>query len=175
MKTDVILISSEGSNMETALSQAEKIARYKELSPKNTLYLRLLTEETMSMVRAIVGSVSGEFWIEDDADVYTLHLRVNTLMDDKKKEQLISASTSGVNEATRGFMGKIRASLSLPPACPCFPWASPAVRPPCTAAMPGPWRITASSFASTGSRTRRGPRKPGTSWKNPWWPTWRTT
>ncbi len=34
MKTDVILISSEGSNMETALSQAEKIARYKELSPK---------------------------------------------------------------------------------------------------------------------------------------------
>ena len=120
MKTDVILISSEGGNMETALSQAEKIARYKELSPKNTLYLRLLTEETMSMVRAIVGSVSGEFWIEDDADVYTLHLRVNTLMDDKKKEQLISASTSGVNEATRGFMGKIRAFFEPTASMPMF-------------------------------------------------------
>ncbi len=120
MKTDVILISSEGSNMESALAQAEKIARYKELSPKNTLYLRLLIEETMAMVRAIVGNVSGEFWIEDDQDVYTLHLRVSTLMDEKRKEQLLSASTSGANEATRGFMGKIRAFFEPSSSIPMF-------------------------------------------------------
>ena len=120
MKTDVIQISSEGSNMETALAQADKVARYKELSPKNTLYLRLLTEETMALVRAIVGNVNGEFWIEDDQDVYTLHLKVSTLMDEKKKEQLLSASTSGANEATRGFMGKIRAFFEPSSSTPMF-------------------------------------------------------
>ena len=116
MKTDVILISSEGKNMESALAQADKIARYKDLPPKHTLYLRLLTEETMAMVRAIVGNVSGEFWIEDDQDVYTLHLRVSTLMDEKKKEQLLSASTSGANEADRGNLPWTRRSYRTWPA-----------------------------------------------------------
>ena len=120
MKTDVILISSQGNNMESALAQADKVARYKELSQKNTLYLRLLTEETMALVRAIVGNVNGEFWIEDDQDVYTLHLKVSTLMDEKKKEQLLSASTSGANEATRGFMGKIRAFFEPSSSTPMF-------------------------------------------------------
>lgn len=108
MKTDVIVISSEGNNMETALDQVDKIAAYKELSPKNAMYLRLLTEEMMAMMRAITGDVNGEFWIEDNDGVYELHLRVSSLIDDKRREQLLSASTSGKNEATRGFMGKIR-------------------------------------------------------------------
>ena len=59
MKTDVIMISSEGNNMEAALDQIEKIAAYKGLSPKNAMSLRLLTEEMMAMMRAITGNVNG--------------------------------------------------------------------------------------------------------------------
>ena len=61
MKTDIMLISSDGSNMDAALEQVEKAAAYKGLSEKNAMCLRLLAEETMAMVRAIAGNVNGEF------------------------------------------------------------------------------------------------------------------
>ena len=120
MKTDIMLISSDGSNMDAALAQVDKAAAYKGLSSKNTLYLRLLAEETMSMMRAITGNVEGEFWLEDEDQVYTLHLRVNSLITEKKREQLLSASTSGKNEATRGFMGKIRSFFEPSSSVPMF-------------------------------------------------------
>lgn len=109
MKTDVIGISSDGNNMQAALAEIDKISVYKDLSPKDAVPLKLLTEETLAMMRAITGSVNGEFWIEEQDGVYGLHLLVRTLIDEKTREQLLSASTSGRNEAARGLMGKIRA------------------------------------------------------------------
>ena len=97
MRTDVITISSEGNNMEAALAQIDKISAYKELSPKDALTLRLLTEEVLAMMRAITGNVNGEFWIEDTDGVYELHLLVRTLVDEKIRSQLLAASSSGKN------------------------------------------------------------------------------
>ncbi len=108
MKSDVITISSKGAHMEEALAQAEKTAAYKGLDRKQTLHLRLLTEEMMGMMRSIAGDVSGTFWIEDEDQVYELHLKVTTSMNIEKREKLLSASTSGRNEAEKGIMGKIR-------------------------------------------------------------------
>lgn len=42
MKTDVIVISSDGNNMETVLGQVDALATYKSLSPKNAMHLHLL-------------------------------------------------------------------------------------------------------------------------------------
>ena len=120
MKTDVIVITSEENNMEAALGQVDKVSAYKELSTKNALTLRLLTEETMAMMRAITGNVNGEFWIEDQNDVYELHLLVKTLVDVKMREQLLSASASGRIEASRGFMGKIRSFFEPSYGVPAF-------------------------------------------------------
>ena len=108
MKTDVIVVSSKGSRMESALSQADKVAAYKELPPKSALHLRLLTEEMMGMMRSITGETAGEFWIEDENDEYRLHLRVITRMDSEKRDQLLKASTSGRNESAKGLMGRLR-------------------------------------------------------------------
>ena len=108
MKTDVITVSAKGKQMEKALDQVEKVAAYKGLSPKNTLHLRLLTEEMMSMMRSITGEPEGEFWIEDNGGEYQLHLRVAARMSIEKREQLLSVSASGKNEAARGLMGRIR-------------------------------------------------------------------
>ena len=108
MKTDVIVINSQGEHMESARQQTEKVAAYKGLTKKNALHLRLLVEEMMGMMRSITGEVEGQFWIEDEDGVYKLHLLVETGMTAKKREKLISASTSGQNEASRGLMGKIR-------------------------------------------------------------------
>jgi len=110
MKSDVISVSSKGTDHTAeVLSQAERVAAYQKLSPKNALHLRLLAEETMGMVRAITKDLQGEFWIENDGPLYELHLHAVTDMDIDKRERLIAASTSGKNEAERGLMGKIRA------------------------------------------------------------------
>lgn len=120
MKTDVIVVTNEERGMEAALNQVDKIAEYKELSGKNALHLRLLAEEMMAMMRSITGKAEGEFWMEDKDGVYELHLKVQKLMDSRQREQLIASSTSGRNEATRGFMGKIRALFDMPSDVPVF-------------------------------------------------------
>ena len=51
MKTDVIAVSSKGNEIEEALLLADKVAAYKNLSPKGALHLRLLTEEAMGMLQ----------------------------------------------------------------------------------------------------------------------------
>ena len=120
MKTDVVVISSKGGNMEAALEQIDKISAYKNLSPKDTICLRLLTEETMALMRAITGNVNGEFWVEDEDGVYELHLLVRSLVDEDMREQLLSASSSGKNEASRGFMGKVRSFFEPSSGMPMF-------------------------------------------------------
>ena len=108
MKSDVLVVSSKGKRIETALEMAEKVAAFKGLSRKDTLQLRLLTEEMMGMMRAITGETEGKFWIEDEDGEYQLHLQVKTRMNSEKREQLIEASTSGKNESARGLMGRLR-------------------------------------------------------------------
>jgi DNA-binding PucR family transcriptional regulator len=108
MKTDVITVSSKGSQMEAALSQVDKAAAYKGLRGKNALHLRLLAEEMMGMMRSITGETEGQFWIEDEDNVYQLHLQVTTRMDSGKRGRLLSASSSGKNESARGLMGRLR-------------------------------------------------------------------
>lgn len=108
MKTDIITVSSSGSQMEKALEQAEKVAAYKGLPTQSALRLRLLTEEMMGMMRSITGEKQGQFWIEDENGVYQLHLQVKTRMTNEKRESLLEVSSSGKNEAAKGLMGRLR-------------------------------------------------------------------
>ena len=108
MKTDVIVVSTMGSRMETALEQAEKVAAYKGLTAKEALQLRLLTEEMMGLMRSITGKKEGRFWIEDQDGEYALHLQVDTRLTSEKREQLLSVSATGKNESAKGLMGRLR-------------------------------------------------------------------
>lgn len=120
MKSDVIVVANNGAQMEKALEQVEKVAVYKNLSHKNALHLRLLAEEAMGMLRSIAGDVKGKFWIEDDNDLFELHLQVKTDTDEKQRKQLLSVSSSGKNEAARGIMGKIRSFFAPEDGLPMF-------------------------------------------------------
>ena len=109
MKTNEIVVSSKGREMEKALHEVEKVAVYNDLSPKNALHLRLLTEEMTGMMRSLTGESRGEFWIEDNENnEYQLHLKMNTRMTSVKREKLLAVSSKGRNEAARGLMGYIR-------------------------------------------------------------------
>ena len=120
MISDVITVSSSGSRMEAALAEVGKVAAYKELPPKKALHLRLLAEEMMGLMRSVTGETDGEFWIRDEGGVYELHLRVKTLMDDEQRQKLVEASTSGENEAARGFMGRLRSFFDPTTCAPVF-------------------------------------------------------
>ena len=110
MKSDVILVSSKEDRTDLVLEMTDRVADYCRLSDKNARYLRLLAEEMMGMMRAITGDVNGEFWIETKSGgQFELHLSATTQMDPLKRSRLLAASSSGMNEANRGFMGKIRA------------------------------------------------------------------
>ena len=108
MKTDVITVSSKGDRIGTALAQADKVSAYNGLSGKDALHLRLLTEEMMGMMRSITGETEGKFWIENQNREYRLHLQVAVRLSSEKREQLLSASSTGKNESAKGLMGRLR-------------------------------------------------------------------
>lgn len=108
MKSDAIVVSARGNQIETALEQVERVAAYKGLTGKNALHLRLLTEEMMGLMRSITGETEGKFWIEDEEDVYQLHLSVTTRMNSGKRDKLLGASSTGKNESAKGLMGRLR-------------------------------------------------------------------
>ncbi len=108
MRSDVIEVSSRGEKMEAALKQADKVAAYKEMSPKNAVHLHLLTEEMMGLMRSITGDVTGKFWIEDENEEYQLHLQVEKWLTSETREKLLAASTTGKNSAAKGLMGRLR-------------------------------------------------------------------
>ncbi len=109
MQTDKIKVVSDGTGREEALLQVEKFAEYVGLDRQQELRLRLITEETLGMIEAIARDFRADYWIEnDEKDTCVVHLKAETMMDTEKKELFMSASTSGKNEAAKGFMGKIR-------------------------------------------------------------------
>ena len=109
MQTDKIKVFSDGTGREDALLQVDKFAEYIGLDYQEALRLRLLSEETLGMVTAITHDFRADYWLEKTEEgVCQVHLKAETMMDYDKKEKLLNVSTSGKNEAAKGFMGKIR-------------------------------------------------------------------
>lgn len=109
MKTSKIKVNSRGYGMEYALDEVEDFSRLMGFDERSARRARLLAEETMSMVRAIVDEFSASFWMESTPECNCeLHLQAEATMDYDKKQELISASTQQRNEASVGIMGKIK-------------------------------------------------------------------
>lgn len=108
MKSDVIRVTSDGNGVNKAIEQAEAVAAYKNLSKKGALHLRLLAEETLGMLQAISGGCTADFWIEDEKEYLTVHLKSMLGVTAELRDALMSVSTTGKNIAAKGIMGKIR-------------------------------------------------------------------
>lgn len=111
MRSDMIQIDSNGNGMEAALRETEAVAGFRGLNEKEARRLRILAEEMMGLVRSVTGEVAAAFWIESEEKAFTLHLSTKTKMDASKRYQLLSSSTSGENEAAKGFLGFLRDKL----------------------------------------------------------------
>ncbi|BAL83186.1 hypothetical protein SELR_14780 [Selenomonas ruminantium subsp. lactilytica TAM6421] len=109
MQTQKITINSNGNGMPWALDMVEDFSRDMGFDERSARRTRLLAEETMSMVRAIVGEFVAEFWMESKPECSCiLHLHADSLMNFEKKQELIETSSRQRNEASVGIMGKIQ-------------------------------------------------------------------
>ena len=112
MKTDVITIHSDLSGREEALEAAERFAAYNGITGKDAMHLRLLTEETVSMINGILDNFTGEIWLESKKTknglLCLICLSANKQANRAQEEHILSVSTSGRNESSKGIAGKIR-------------------------------------------------------------------
>ena len=107
MKTNVISVKNDGSGISEALNEAERFADYQQLEHKDALRLRLLAEEMTGLIKNLVGDFSGSFWVEGDKKDVSLVLEADCTVDFDSREELLKISSSGKNEAHKGFMGKL--------------------------------------------------------------------
>ena len=108
VKSESITVTESGEGIHNALRMTERLGRERDLSRKNTLQLRLLAEELFGMLRGIAGNVNSTYWTETNGKNCELHLSTRLPMTREMREQLLSVSTSGKNEAANGFIGNIR-------------------------------------------------------------------
>ena len=108
MKTKEITVGNDGRGLEDALKLAEEFTTSLGLDRRNAMHVMLLAEETVGMVRAIAGEFGATFWIDGDLNSCRIHLDASTAMNAGKRRELMSVSSTGKNESTRGIMGKIR-------------------------------------------------------------------
>ena len=110
MKSDVCKLEKGTKLLDGIFSECEKVAIYNRLNRKDTLQLRLLGEELVSMLPSIISDFSGEFWIETQENNYELCVSVSVEnMDFDTRERLIKVSKNNKNAAIVGITGKIRA------------------------------------------------------------------
>lgn len=108
MKSDVIRIDNQGLHFADAMKQSAKTAEFVGLDARQTLHLQIMTEELLSLIRSITGSMEAAFWIENDADYFELHLITETRMTQEKRAHLLQTASSGKNAAAATFLGKLR-------------------------------------------------------------------
>ena len=112
MKTEQIVVTSQGQGIAEALSITEKAGAYAGLDKKPALHLRLLAEELIGLLRGIAGEVEAAYWIETEGKKFELHMTSEILMTEEMREQFLAAASSGKNAATATFMGKIRVMIA---------------------------------------------------------------
>ncbi len=115
MKTDIITIRGDLSGSEEAMEAAEKFAAYYDITGRNALHLRLLTEETISMIHGILDDFTGAFWLESEKTGNGLLCRIclsaEKQVNREQEAHILSVASSGKNENARGIAGKIREML----------------------------------------------------------------
>ena len=102
-------------SLASALKEAEYFGDLLDLGKKQTLHLRLLTEELLSMVNNMLEIREGRFWLEQDEarHQFLLHLTAKTTapLGETARHRLLDTSTSGTNAFYQGVSGKLRMAM----------------------------------------------------------------
>ena len=108
MNTINLKITGNEDSIKEALVATEKLAVDGGLDKKQCLHLRLLAEELFGMIRSITKEVKADYVVNQEDKSYELHLETEVELTMEMREEMLSVSSSGKNEAAKGFMGKLR-------------------------------------------------------------------
>ena len=106
----MINIDNHGKGFSEVLEETERIAIAKGLDEKMQTQIRMLTEETMEMLKNISDEFEAELSAEIENGQFELRIYSKTRMDSDKRERLHDIVNGDVE--TREVSGKIRAILS---------------------------------------------------------------
>ena len=107
-KSQEIKLISNGADIEAVLDEASEFSKMMNFSDKDALRIRLLAEETMSMIRTLTGEVELKISFISQENECIIQVETDTNMDALKKEDILSVSATGENISAHGIMGKIR-------------------------------------------------------------------
>ncbi len=107
-KTQEIKLVSNGEDFDAVLNESTEFSKNMNLSDKDALRVRLLTEETMAMVRTLTGEVALSLSFIGEEDKCVIKVETDTVLDPLKKSDIIAVSPSGKNASAKGIMGKVR-------------------------------------------------------------------
>ena len=108
MIEEKILITSKDEELNDALKKIDEHIDSLKLGKKDALHLRLISEEMLGMMSSLTGRYRAFMWYERSVKEAKVFLTAKTdNMDIDAKKGLLSVSSSGKNESTKGFMGKI--------------------------------------------------------------------
>lgn len=113
MVTKRIPVGSSGKGRDELLCEIDSFSSQVELSAKERVQLRLLTEEMLGMVATISGDFVADCWLEWNGAGYKIFLSAQTKMSLQKREELLKTSTTGKNTAYSGVMDRIREEMEI--------------------------------------------------------------
>ncbi len=108
MRTKKIVVSG-ADNIVEAFGEVQKYAEFHDLSKKDALHLRLLTEETFGMLREMTGNYTAFFYVEGNGKDNFLNIDGKVDVDIWERDGLLAMAKNGKNILASGIMGKIRA------------------------------------------------------------------
>lgn len=111
IKTDYVEIRSGSDDLNKVGDTTKKYARYHTMPKAQLAELLLMSEEVMLFAENVLGVTTGKFWIEGKKEKTWIHFRTKTVLDKEQKGDLMMLSSTGVNEAKRGFAGWVRSSI----------------------------------------------------------------
>ena len=108
MISNTITLSNAGVGMDLALRETELAADAAQLPHDKMLVLRLIAEEMMTMLRSVTGELKAQYFLKWEGQNFELHLHARQRLSNIQRNTLVKASSSGKNEAVKGFLDKLR-------------------------------------------------------------------
>ena len=108
MVSEKIELTSKDKKIPEILKVTEDFVKLQSLDNKAALHMTLLAEELVGMISGITTDFRASFWVEGGMGGYDVCMEAETLVNKKRRDELMSVSTSGKNTEVKGVMGKIR-------------------------------------------------------------------
>jgi len=102
-----VAVGADLRSVEEATRQAEAFVASLALDEGTSRRIRLLTEETLEMVKALVGAFDGRMWLDAGPADLRIHLAGTASVNLAREKELLSLSTEGVNRSVRGVTARL--------------------------------------------------------------------